>query len=781
MQSLTISKWLGIVTRFGRDSRPIGSCDDTENLQLGQTLEKMVQRTGYDTDITSAPVDMSTTKTLGSFKFPRGTFPATESPSAQNIQVLAGAISGTNYYFQKPFWKHNAATIESTNWLWYGESRSTTINSVPAGSSFVLAAGSSATDDYYNGWVIHNTTRSEYTYVLDYTGSSRTITLHEAVPTDWANTDAIILYRHFHDNPTFVANWTDPIVLKQGNNILASGGQGSTVGYKPIWSGYINKTFFSGATRAFSYNQTYVTEAELKSTGGYTLALPGVVTLAAGLGLEAGFTHYIGMVFETDDGQFTDFIKHATNYEYISSGNTTAKTEFLQIWAAQINKRFKKIHWFLGRRSGNTSADLDYEEYFFIETWDLLVSTSWTDTAPGAAPGNFNRTIQAGSAQWNARGKNLATFLGHSKPNRTTASFGYGLIGAGRLIVAKYYDYNASLNYNDQINYSPIASNGVAQYNKLLDLDDAVQSTIESGDPSVINTIGIDQNTLLIGKTRGIYSVSLTDSSLTWILNTVSREVGCDAPDSIALTPEGLIFASSGDGIYLFRNNRVTELTAGWRPTFRALSQTYVTSWRGWYDPKFKTYRMMFTSDGSTLTTFYEVILLPHSLPNGELIFPTTKHITTNNINSVLTRSDGKIYFATGALASYVWNNATTDDAGAWIKPYFDTGNYAIDENQIALFDGFNLEIARSGTTTGTLDMTVKVDDASVGTFTGLTKTNTRFASQLPIVGRNGKTISMQFNTNATRAGLGGTSYVIHALEFKYDLIPYQGDKVQSL
>jgi len=163
------------------------------------------------------------------------------------------------------------------------------------------------------------------------------------------------------------------------------------------------------------------------------------------------------------------------------------------------------------------------------------------------------------------------------------------------------------------------------------------------------------------------------------------------------------------------------------------------------------------------------------------LIFPTTKHITTNNINSVLTRSDGKIYFATGALASYVWNNATTDDAGAWIKPYFDTGNYAIDENQIALFDGFNLEIARSGTTTGTLDMTVKVDDASVGTFTGLTKTNTRFASQLPIVGRNGKTISMQFNTNATRAGLGGTSYVIHALEFKYDLIPYQGDKVQSL
>ena len=68
MPSLPINKWLGLVTRFGRDSRPVGSLDDCENLQLGQTLEKMTLRTGYDTDITSAPVDMSTTKTLTSFK-----------------------------------------------------------------------------------------------------------------------------------------------------------------------------------------------------------------------------------------------------------------------------------------------------------------------------------------------------------------------------------------------------------------------------------------------------------------------------------------------------------------------------------------------------------------------------------------------------------------------------------------------------------------------------------------------------------------------------------------
>mgnify|MGYP001563283883 CR=1 FL=1 len=749
---------------------------------LGQTLEKLTLRTGYDADIASAPVDKSGTKTLTSFKFPRGTYPATESPSAQNIQVLAGTVSGTNYYFQKPFWHKNNATIESTNWLWIGENVSTQIFGAPTGATLVLLGGTQG-DDYYNGWLIHNTTRSEYGLVTDYVSSTNVVTLMENVPTDWATTDTVILYRHFHDNPTLVPNWTDPIVLKQGNNILISGGQGSTVGYKPIWTGYVNKTFFSGAAAgSYSYNQTYATEAELKSGIGYSLQALTTSVGSEGQGVDNSNTYYVGMVLETDDGQFSDLIKHATNYTYIASGTgaTISISEIIRI-SPTINKRFKKVHWFAGKKSGSTTAALDYGEYFFIQTHDMTVGdATWTYVAPGASPGYFSSTIVINAEHWNARGEDLATFLGHEKPNRTTTSFAYGLFAAGRLIVAKYYDYNAALNYNDQINYSPIASNGVAQYNKLLDLDDAVQSTIESGDPSVINALGADQNTLLIGKTRGIYTVNLTDSSLVWILNAVSREVGCDAPDSMALTPEGLVFASSGNGTYILRNNRLVELTNGLRQTFRDLSQTYVTSWRGWYDPKFKTYRFMYTADGSTLTTVYEILLQPHSLPNGELIFPTTKHILAHNVNSVLTRSDGKIYFATGALASYVFNSATTNDAGTGIGPYFDTGDMVPDENQIALFDGFNLEVAPTGATSGTLDLTVKVDGSSIGSFTTLTKTNTRFASQLPIVGRNGKRISLQFNTQGTRAILG-TAYVVHALKFDYDLLPYQGDKVQQL
>src|SRR3990167_7318289 len=104
MPSLKFDKFIGIVTRFGRSNRPEGSLDDCKNLQLGQTLNKLTLRKGYTAGLTSA-VDRSGTKTAGSFKYPRGTFPATESPSAQNIEILAVTIGGSKYYFQRPFWE----------------------------------------------------------------------------------------------------------------------------------------------------------------------------------------------------------------------------------------------------------------------------------------------------------------------------------------------------------------------------------------------------------------------------------------------------------------------------------------------------------------------------------------------------------------------------------------------------------------------------------------------------------------------------------------------------
>src|SRR3990167_4290660 len=103
------------------------------------------------------------------------------------------------------------------------------------------------TADYHNGWILFNSTRSEYLYVTD--TASSVLTFNEDIPSDWVQADSYALYRSFHDDSTFSPSWTDPIVLKVGNNIVTSGGQGSTVGYKAIWSGYVNQTWFPDASR----------------------------------------------------------------------------------------------------------------------------------------------------------------------------------------------------------------------------------------------------------------------------------------------------------------------------------------------------------------------------------------------------------------------------------------------------------------------------------------------------------------------------------------------------
>lgn len=787
-----IKRWLGLFTREGRDNLPVGALEDVENLVFNTKSFKPSLRTGYSAGLSGSLADISGDTTITSYRYPRGVHPATEIPSAQNIVVLCGTDgSAGKHYFQRPFWKHGAGTIDSTNWLKWGETLSTTIASVDSAAVFQLTAGNNTTDDYYNNFLIYNETRTEYSYVSDYStlGGNRIVTAYEALPSDWAMGDTVHLYRHFHDNPTFAPSWSDPIVLKQGNDILASGGQSSTVGNKGIWSGYINKTWFAGASLNPSYNGTYVSESEIKTTAGITCDsnVAGAATVAVDDSVAKRAFSYL--VFETHDGQRSNPV--SLGYDDLTAGSVSMATAALvtrvRVAFSRMNKRIGKIHYFGGIVDVSSGREsLEWDEIFYLTTSNIITDgADWAVNAPGAAPGDFSKFFTLDGNAWNSRGEDLATFLGHTEPNRSTVSFSHGIIIGGRLFVSKYYDYNSALSYNDQVNFSPFASNGVSQWNKLLDIDDQVQTSIEAGDPSTIKGLAHLDGKLFIAKDRGIYFIDITYDPSQWILNTVTREIGCDAPDSVVTTPEGIIWAKKADGIYLWRGGDPIELTRNWRDTYRALTNSEsVPSWWGWYDPYYRSYRMMYTADGTTKTTVYEAFLDVTDPAIGNLPI-WTKHIMAHNVGQVTVRSDGAVFFSTGAAATYQFSSSATDDAGTGIKPYFKLGTRVIDEHKIFVFQAFNLTVSQSGGTSGQLDISNYVDGNVVGTFTNLTKTASRFSSELPDIDSDGHTrhgynFDFAFNSNATR-GVLGTSYTIFDLTIDGYLMERGGDVRQSL
>lgn len=783
MPELRIKGFLGLYTRADRGQKPLGALEGVENLMFNKVIGQGALRTGYSADLSGSIADFQATTTITSYRFPRGTHPATEAPSSQNIRILCGTdgSSGT-HYFVKPFWHKNNATIESTSWLRLSESFQTTMSAKSTNSFDLDSLPAWDGVDRYNGMIVRNVTAGdEELYITD--SVSGNVTTLEDLPSDWANGDTVVLYRHFHDNPTFAIGWTDPVAVKIGNNFIVSGGQNSNTGRKPVeFLPSINKTYFSGASRTPSYNQSYACEFELKNDGsGVEPQTPANYTPTVPIDPSSASRAFMYFITETDDGLRGLPIGAATPYDPITIAEGIQSE--IQINFPRLDKRIRYIHVFVGIDLTSSRTTLEYDELFFIETLDLT-GTGWTYQNSTTVPGYFNRTVQVDGVKWSARGEDLATFLGHTEPTRTTVSFSHGLIAAGRLFVAKYYDYAASLSFNDQINYSPFASNGVAQYNKLLDLDDQTQTTVQAGDPSEIEGLAELDGKLFIPKTRGVYFFDITADPTLWFLQTVTREIGCDAQDSLVVTPQGVIWAKSGDGVYLWRGGDPIELSANWRDTFRALTAGSVTSWWGWYDPYTRGYRLMYTSDGSTKTTVYECHL-DTRLENGPPIW--TKHVVAHNIGQVTTRSDGVVFFSTGAAATYSFSSSATDDAGTQIRPYFKLGEYSVTEDELAQFERWSLSVTQTGTPEvgRELDLKVYVDGSQLKEYANVTSTNSRFAVDLPILGtsnrnRVGKTVDFEFNSDSTRRGLG-TAYAIHELVIYYSLLKYAGTSRKSL
>ena len=774
---IRIGEWLGLMTRQSRDNAPLGALADVRNLVLNKKTGALTSRVGgfrshqalYASDYSG---DFSVSANDYLFVLD------TETPSVQTHTLQACRDASANKaILQNPFFP-NSSSAESGAVKWGERLSGITISGI-ASSTSVSFVGGETIANYYKYWILYNSTRSDAVFV---TASSKvttttTLTILEDGPDDWIEGDTIILYRHFHDNLGFAPTYGitgAPTAIQQGQAILFSGGRSSNVGCKLIWSGYISKTFFAGATRTLAFTGTYVTEAEIKSTAG--VSPQNATTYVPTIALDENFRWFHAFVIEDEEGQRSQLIKAGTNYTAISGTQGMSTTVRC---TSQINKRIRKIYHFAGQTTDTSATSLEYEQYFLIGENDLLAS-GWTYTDATTEPGYWSKEFQVSGTEWNARGEDLTSFLGHSEANNTTVSCSLIERVNNRTFVADYYDYTAGASLQDSIRYSPVAGNGVHQTNVLPDIDDLTQTDVGPGDSAVIRGIKQWEDKLFIIKDNSCYYIRVFGESIDWDLVTVTQ-IGSGTASTIVSTPYGIVFAKSGEDVYLYDGTRVLPVAYNILPTIQG-----ITMGPAWYDAKTKTYNISDTA--GSRTTWYSMSF-DLTFDGG---FVWTKHVAATDSNlvdianvSALSTTIPTIFLIaqSGANNGFFWYTESTDDDTENFNCYFKTAPIVIDEKNIAAFNQMHLALESIAGATGTLDMKATpagAQGSTAKTWSNVSKSETLHRRGLsPLGGANrGRRIEFEFNVNATPATFTGLQ--VNEFGIDYEVLPLTGDSVKT-
>ena len=774
---------MGLVTVYDRGQQPIGSFADVKNYMLNSKVGGLDLRWGTTSLVAPPLPNAQSTKELTAFyDFKRL---ATETPTSEYIDVVLGRDSGANrIVFQKTYWDSGGS--KATNYLWWGESFTpASIISLPGGASIVLAAGVNSVN-YYRYWTVWNSTRSEGMYVSSSSFSTNsTLVLFEDIPSDWTTGDTVVVYRHFQQNPGFTPTFLDlsasapcrPSFLQQGDAILFCGGRGSNVGLKPIWSGYISQTWMTGTT-PFTYTGTYVEEAAPKQANTSSgILLENPTSYATTTALELGAARwFFGVVCETFDGQRGMFTKPGTDYvDLVAAQGLQAD---LNIYAGNLNKRFRYLNLFAGKTTDASATSLPWTEMYWVAQLDLTDGTGWNHVATVTTTlGYHEYRFQMNLTGWNtpATGnkETLAVHLGSSEYSAQEVSFNYSVFLNNRLIVADYYDYNDTLTYNDGFRVTVTASNGVPQLNSLRNLDDETQFYVEQGDPNTVTGLSRIEDKLFILKSDSCYYVPISGTP-PWSLVTISKNVGGDCPHTLVATPYGVVWARTLDDVYLWNGNQVESMAKHWRPTFRAITTGTNTKWEAWYDTYAKTYNL--APSTSTFSDWYNMFF---ELP-WDGCFSWSKQGSVDTFANIRIGADRVIYFTVGSDSPIAYFDTTvTADQSVGIRPYLDTGEYTLTEQEFARFREWWLTNTQTTPDSAALDIQITIDAGTALTgLTSMTKASTRLSSRMPLTA-NGKSIRFKFNTNGTP--VTWATYSIHEIGFGYTSRNRRGDMRKSV
>jgi hypothetical protein len=765
-----ITKWLGLYTRAGRNQRPVGAMDNMSNLVLNDKMNKLTPRPGYVVDTASFTSADGVAMTGVNQLFTK----SMTQPASHNVSLLLGTDGSANKWFFLSPWYNAAGNQQTSSFVKIGETTTTTINGSPSGATFVLTAGS-ATDDYYKGWLIYNTTRTAYAHVLGYVGGTKTITVRGSGElTSWASTDSVTLYRHFCDDRTFAPTYnampTDtPAACESiGTGLVMSGGQGSTAGLAGIWTGYVDHAYgadYSSGTYKYAYKGTYASELPLTFGAGF--APQNVASYSStGNGLNSSARWFVGYIAEDDYGQRSTLQKSAT--DYLDCGADQG-VQFSINWAsARFNFRIRYLTVFIGYTFDKTKTTLDWSQYNYITKIDLTASGIWTGGTTTLTSKTFTYDIR----DWNTRGTDLVSYLGTTSYSSATCSFSSAKMVGNRLIVGNLYDYTASAIKAEYIRFSGFGS-GLSQYTLLCDNPLYGEQKVAPDGGNPIMALENFQNTLVVFKKNSFYTVGISSDSTTWTLTTQSQTVGTDAPKSVINMGSGIIFAKSVDDVFFWQGGLPQGLTDQWQKTYRAFA-TNVNNRYGMFNPANKTYYL--TCDQSDATVVH-MIHFNQMIDDKHYVW--TRHQLAHSIQAISIRPNGDLFFTNGSTL-YKFSDTATDDAGTAIAPYFDTGDYVIDENQALRLIGWYVRQTQSGTVTADLALKIYVDGSVVTNQTSLTKTKVRLHGFVPTTTPLGTRFRMEYNTGSPRVTLG-TAFSIEEVGFEYELLPYVGDATLSL
>lgn len=774
---IKIKKWLGLYTRPSKVTSPLGALEDVKNFSFNKKTDAMIMRTGA-TNYATSFVDVGSQITLTTLD---KTFHlSTESPSATDIDITCGKTAGAaKYIFQKPFF-HGSSTATASNVLLGEYLAGITIKSY-ATNQVIFTGGVNSTN-YYKNWSFYNNIVGEWVLISasSYAGGDTTLTLSvENVPTNWSNGNQITLYRHNHGytygtfTPTYsTVSGRPPVALQQGNAVLFSGGMGSTTGLKPIWSGYLNKTFFYGATdntNGHSFQETYICEAEIKSSG-ITVSTGTASTDATVL---PDGRWFFCVIPETDDG-----IRGMPMYASTEYMDTTSQkfTFTVTVYPGSLNKRLRYLNVFAGIAPNEGDTTIDWSFLYYIERLDLCGS-DWTWAKAAATAGYYiSGTISIDGDAWNNKAsENLVQHLGHTLNTSSTCSFSVAKFINNRLFVGKYYDYVDAVEYLDQIRYTPFGSNGVGQLNKLANIDAQTQSTIEQGDATSVQKLLKWEDKLVILKDNSSYYIPVSGDTSQWQLITISNNIGCKNPDTAIETPFMLVWCQSGEDIYGWSGGSPFSLAQNWLTTFQELDLATGLS-TAWYDNKTKTYNFSYYSTlGGWYSMFFECPIV-NGFKWGHNQFGGLAYDTvTYKIISASERA-GVVYLAVEYMydTTYktIYFSTATTDAGIAISPYFKTAEFTLSERDAMKIPRWYLSLTPT-TGVGELDCKITIG-SNTQQYSNISKTETLHSRGVLFTACSGRKLQFEFNMDTYRVYY--TALEVYTLEFDYELIPYIGD-----
>lgn len=166
-------------------------------------------------------------------------------PSAQDIILIYGKdSSGRARLYLTPHYTNSA--FDQTSWRELTEGEAVTVNTATSGTNFTITGASNNTDDYYNGWYVYkNNQPIQFDYVLDYVGSTNTLTTKYGMGGITASDNLILMrfpiFQRSASLQSFYNLDNTPTFQTHGENVYVYGGANTQTTGFDLWVGYLDR------------------------------------------------------------------------------------------------------------------------------------------------------------------------------------------------------------------------------------------------------------------------------------------------------------------------------------------------------------------------------------------------------------------------------------------------------------------------------------------------------------------------------------------------------------